>query len=71
MRSTSIAQLSTQHLITTTAELREALEEIDDCEASTSSKTKKKLALIRLQINIRKKVLNQKLFLSVEKKDYL
>ncbi len=54
-------QLSQQHLITTNAELREALEEIDAEEATSSSKKNKKLALIRMQINIRKKVLNQKI----------
>lgn len=54
-------QLSQQHLICSTAELSEALELIDATEATTSSKNNKKLALIRMQINIRKKVLNQKI----------
>ena len=53
--------LSKQHLITTPTELREALEKIDAGDASNSKKKKEKLALIRMQINIRKKVLNQKL----------
>ena len=53
--------LSQQHLITTQAELAEALEEIN-CEAiSTTKKKQRKLTLLRTQINIRKKILNQKI----------
>ena len=51
--------LSQQHLITTTAELEEALEEADACETTTAKKRDKKLALLRTQIKIRKKILNQ------------
>ena len=53
--------LSKQHLITTTLELKEALDEINSDDNSTSSKKlKNSLQLIRMQINIRKKVFNQK-----------
>jgi len=53
--------LSQQHLITTTFELNEALDEINsDVNSTSSKKSKQSLSLIRMQINIRKKVLNQK-----------
>ena len=52
--------LSHQHLIETVPELKEALKEIDMCENSTAFKRKKeKYALLRMRINIRKKVLKQ------------
>ena len=51
-------QLSHQHLITSSGELMDELEKLDVCKGS---KKRKKLALIRKQINIRKKVLNQKI----------
>ena len=52
--------LSHQHLIKTVSELKEALKEIDMCMNTTASKRKKeKYALLRMQINIRKKVLKQ------------
>jgi len=54
--------LSSQHLITTTSELREALREIDKCVNTTASKIRKeKYALLQMQINIRKTVLKQKI----------
>ena len=54
--------LSQQHLITTTLELKEALDEINsDVNSTSSKKLKNSLSLIRMQINIRKKVLNQKI----------
>ena len=52
-------QLSQQHLICTEEELLTQLQEIDASVATTSSKRKKKLALIRVQINIRKKIYHQ------------
>ena len=45
------------HLITSADELKTALSEIEE---ENISNTKKKLAVIREQINIRKKVLGQK-----------
>ena len=48
--------LSHQHLIKTMTELKEALKEIDMCMNATASKRKKeKYALLRMQINIRKR----------------
>jgi hypothetical protein len=61
MRAKEKDQLSQEHVITTPDELVSALEEIDAYGCSAPSKRKKKLALIRLQINIRKKVYNQKI----------
>ena len=55
-------QLSQQHMITTEEELLSQLEDIDASTATTSSKRKKKLALIRVQINIRKKLHHQNVF---------
>ena len=52
--------LSHQHLIKTTSELKESLKEIDVHTNTTASKRiKEKYALLRTQINIRKKVLKQ------------
>lgn len=59
--------LSQQHIITTTAELEEALEEVDACEATTAKKREKKLALLRTQIKIRKKIHQDSLFSEREK----
>lgn len=53
-------RLSALHLITTTDELKRVLSEIDDEAISAKKKGKKKLVVIREQINIRKKVLMQK-----------
>ena len=61
--------LSHQHLIKTPTELKEALKEIDMCTNATASKRKKeKYALLRMQINIRKKVLKQSIKISLSHK---
>ena len=52
-------RLSNLHLITTTDELKHALCEIDSQSLSSKKKCEKKRAIIREQLNIRKKVLNQ------------
>lgn len=52
-------RLSNLHLITTTNELKHALSEIDSQSLSSKKKCEKKRALVREQLNIRKKVLNQ------------
>ena len=54
-------KLSKLHLITSPDELRRAISEIDDEDISTSKKSKKKLAIMREQISIRKKLLSQKI----------
>lgn len=54
-------KLSKLHLITSPHELRRALSEIDNEDISVSKKNRKKLAIMREQINIRKKLLNQKI----------
>lgn len=54
-------QLSRQHLVTSSGELMNALAEIDASKASTTSKKREKVAFLRTQINIRKKVLDQKI----------
>lgn len=53
--------LSHQHLITTVEELKKALQDIESEDITTSRKKKRKTALIRMQINIRKKVLAQRI----------
>ncbi len=52
-------KLSTLHLITSPTELKSTLSEIDDEAISAKKKAEKKRAVIREQINIRKKVLKQ------------
>lgn len=52
-------QLSQHHLICTEEEFLTQLHEIDTLAATTSSKQKKKLGLIRVQINIRRKIYHQ------------
>ena len=52
-------ELSQHHLITTASELHQALLSIDAESVSTAKKRAKKLSLLKLQINIRKKVLGQ------------
>uniref|UniRef100_A0A1X7TAG3 Uncharacterized protein n=1 Tax=Amphimedon queenslandica TaxID=400682 RepID=A0A1X7TAG3_AMPQE len=52
-------KLSELHLITTTEELSEIIQEIDKKDISESKKISEKLKLLRTQINIRKKVLKQ------------
>ena len=54
-------KLSTLHLITSSAELCDALSDIDSEDISDKKKTGKKRALLRDQINIRKKLLQQKI----------
>ena len=53
-------KLSMLHLISSPEELSVALSEIDDETISAKKKKEKKLAVLREQINIRKKVLKQK-----------
>ena len=52
-------KLSKLHLITSSEELRQLLNEIDISSETTSKKKSQKLSLLRTQINIRKKVLSQ------------
>lgn len=52
-------KLSQLHLITSSDELYCAIHEIDEENISNSKKKTKKLALLRTQVNIRKKVLEQ------------
>ena len=65
--------LSHQHLIKTATELKEILNEIDDkCTNTTvSKKMKEKYALLRMQINIRKKVLKQNIQITLSHKGKL
>lgn len=49
------------HLIATTAELEEVLQEIDKTKISQSKKDSKKLSIIKSQVNIRKRVLGQQI----------
>ena len=48
-------------MITSPDELRRTLSEVDDEDISASKKTRKRLTIIREQINIRKKLHNQKI----------
>ena len=52
-------ELSKLHLITTADELTQALVDIDQEKLSAAKKTAKKMALLRTQVKIRKKVLKQ------------
>lgn len=52
-------ELFHHHLITTAAELRDELQNIDTEDISSQSKKARKLSLLRTQIKIRRKVLNQ------------
>ena len=54
-------ELSHQHLITTVEELKKALQDIESEDIAASRKKQRKTALIRMQINIRKKVLAQRI----------
>ena len=54
-------QLSHEHLITTVEELKRALQDIESEDITTAKKRQQKTSLIQVQINIRKKVLNQKI----------
>ena len=54
-------QLTKLHLITSTDELKSTLSLIDEENISTAKKTQKKRTIIREQINIRRKVLGQKI----------
>ena len=53
-------RLSKLHLITSADELKTTLSVIEEESISNTKKTQKKFAVIREQINIRKKVLGQK-----------
>ena len=52
-------ELSEHHLITSSCELRQALTEIEGSSTSQRQMKSKKLALLKTQINLRKKVLGQ------------
>ena len=52
--------LSKIHLITSVKELELLFAEIDDSEGSAASKSNKKLAILKEQVCVRKKVVNQK-----------
>ena len=52
-------ELSEHHLITSSHELRQTMIEIEDSSTSQRQMKSKKLALLRTQINLRKKVLKQ------------
>ena len=54
-------KLSKLHLITSADELHDALSEIDGEAITAKKKMEKKRTLLREQINIRKKVMNQKI----------
>ena len=54
-------KLATLHLITSSAELCDALSDIDSEDSSAKKKAEKKRTLLRDQINIRKKLLKQKI----------
>ena len=54
-------KLSELHFIATTAELEEVLQRVDEKDISQSKKDLEKLKIIKTQINIRKKVLEQKI----------
>ena len=52
--------LSKIHLITSVEELERLFADIDDSEGSAASKSNKKLAVLKEQVRVRKKVMNQK-----------
>ena len=54
-------KLSKLHLITSADELKTTLSEIEEENISNTKEIQKKIAVIREQINIRKKVLRQKI----------
>ena len=54
-------RLSKVHLITSADELKITLSAIEEESISSTKKTQKKRAVIRVQINIRNKVLGQKI----------
>ena len=53
------AELSQKHLIATSQELHDVIQEIEAENTTDSKKRSKKLALVRTQIQIRKKILKQ------------
>ena len=53
------AKLSEAHLITSSAELYSTLQSIDEEDATAGSKRLRKLAVLKTQVKIRKKILNQ------------
>ena len=57
-------KLSKLHLITSSEELHQLLNEIDISSNTTSKKKSQKLSLLRTQINIRKKVLSQNIYIT-------
>ena len=52
--------LSKIHPITSVEELEQLFADIDDSEGSAASKSNKKLAVLKQQVRVRKKVMNQK-----------
>ena len=52
-------KLSEQHFITSVDELSPVMSEIDDQDCTTASKKSRKIAVIRTQVNIRKKISKQ------------
>jgi hypothetical protein len=53
--------LSHQHLVTTVEELKKAVQDIESEDITISKKKQRKTSLVRMQINIRKKVLGQRI----------
>ena len=53
--------LAKEHLVSTAKELQDLIYEIEESDISTSKKKAQKLSLLRRQVNIRKKVLGQKI----------
>ena len=53
------AMLSTIHVISTVDELEQVFADIDDSEGSSNAKSKKKLAVLKDQVRVRKKLLKQ------------
>ena len=54
-------KLSQNHLIATSKELYQIMKEIEESQISASKKRAQKLSVLKTQINIRKKVLGQKI----------
>ena len=53
--------LAKEYLVSTAKELQDLIYEIEESDISTSKKKAQKLSLLRRQVNIRKKVLGQKI----------
>ena len=57
------ASLSKIHLITSVKELEQLFADIDNTQCSFASKDKQKLAILKEQVRVRKKLLNQKVLI--------